>query len=228
MRQHKWVRAVSLSAIALAIAFVVAVPASGAEHGWEMRIEVARVIPNLNYQAFTGDGVPVAVRDESDTGFGLSVGYRYTDYVGVELGFLQSKPGVTLMTDFGLGGQPSWFSDDLSMRSCIAALAFHLTPNRAVDLYVSPMIASTSFGDLLYEIEVPGVGSEMLDIKVRDNLSWGIGLGIEVPLGSSPWRATSSIRYLDGVLSIDGDQGDFTDEIDFDSTVISAGIGYHF
>jgi len=228
MKIRTWIRTLSLSALAVAIAVVAAPTMEAGEHGWNVRAEGVNADTSLGERVYTGDGAAIDISASGDTGWGITVGYRFSDHVGWELGALQMRPSMKLETDFGLGGATSSFESDLRARAFVAALNFHLTPNRAIDIYLSPILASISYGSLDYTVDVPDGETQALALDVNRDTAWGLGLGIEVPFGEGGWRATGSVRYLDSAIDIVETQGEFADTFNFDMTLISVGIGYQF
>lgn len=221
------VAAVPISMIVLLLAIALAPEAYGSEPGWAVSFEGVWVDPDLGYTTYSDDDTPVDVTDKSDTGFGLTASYRYTDRISVQLGYFQSRPGVRLSSDLD-GSQTLTVISDLSMQSYWMALKVHLLPDHTFDLFVSPMLIATSFGDLDYTIELPDGSEQSISVSVDKDMGWGIGLGADIPLGGSPWYATSVIRYIDTALEVEETSGEFTDHLDFDSMVVGLGLGYRF
>lgn len=228
MKIHKWHRIVTLSALVLAVTIAGATSAAAGQEGWEVRVQGVYVNPSVSHRAYTSTGAPIDISSDSDTGFAIGFGHRISDHIGWEIGAFQASPTMKLTTDFGLGGQTWTFSRDLRTRAVTAALDFHLTPNRTVDLYLSPMIASISYGSLDYTIGIPDDTTQTLNVDIGRDFGWGLGLGMDVPIGRGAWRATGSIRYLDSELDVTEVDGDFRDTINFDLTVVSLGITYRF
>lgn len=217
--------AISIGTIILLLAIAAAPAALGADSRWTISLEGVSIDPDLAFTTDSGDGTPINATDERDTGFALAASYRFTRRMSVQLGYLQASPGVRVSSD--LDGSRVSAVSDLSMRSTWAALKIHLTPDRIVDVYLSPTLVATSFGGLSYRVELPDGSEQSIGMSVGDDTGWGIGLGADLPLGDR-WYATSSVRWLDTALEIEENSGEFADSLDFDSMVVGLGIGVRF
>lgn len=177
------------------------------------RIGVAKVSPksdNGNLDTALGS---LDVDVEDDTGFAFTLGYRFTDKLGVEL----------------LAAQP--FKHDIRLNGDNIASTKHLPPTLTLQFYplggtdarVQPYIGAgvnyTRFSD--EETDIDGVSLDLDD-------SWGAAgqLGVDL-LISEHWSLNAAAWYLD----IDSDAevaGSSAGEVEIDPVVVMAGVGFRF
>ncbi len=174
------------------------------------RVGVAKVEPksdngNLN------DGTDVDVQD--DSAFAFTLGYRFTDKLGVEL----------------LAAEP--FDHDIELDGANLASTEHLPPTLTLqyyplggtDAYVQPYMGVgvnyTKFSD--EETKIDGVSLELDD-------SWGaVGqLGVDLLIDDN-WALNGAVWYMD----IDSDAkvgGADAGKVEIDPVVVMGGISYRF
>jgi hypothetical protein len=102
----------------------------------------------------------------------------------------------------------------ISMTPLTAALNVHLTPESPVDLYVAPVLG---WAWLDLDRDLLGLGLLTSDDS-ESGFVWGLGAGIDVPLGKGTWVFTGSLEYL----SVDVSEGSF------DNVVVYLGAGFRF
>jgi hypothetical protein len=175
------------------VAALAAAPAQGQEYGNVIRFGGA-------WYATVGDA-----NDLSDNGFGAWVSYelRLSERLGVD--FMAAYVDYDSIFDF-LGG--------ISMTPLTAALNVHLTPGKSVDVYAAPILG---YAWLDMDRDVLGLGLLTSDSS-DSGFVWGLGGGIDVPLGKGKWVFTGSLEYL----SVDVSGGSF------DNVVTYLGAGYRF
>jgi outer membrane protein W len=207
---------------------VAAGPALGAEIDWIVRATGSQLIPDLSYETLTDEGFPVAADSSSDTGWALGLEMRATPKLGVGIRYVKASPTIRITIDGAPALPVLEARDDLGVTMYAASLNLHLTPDRPVDLWISPVLAYLSFDDLLFAVNGPGGLSDTLALEVDRDVTWGIEAGVDIPLGDSAWMATASASYLDSTLEFTevGEQG--SEDLSFDPVVVSVGIGYRF
>jgi len=121
---------------------------------------------------------------------------------------------------------PPHYRGDLNMVPLTFSPLFHLTENRALDLYCGPLLGYVFFGDL--ETEDFGQGAD--SFAVKDDWTIGAMVGLDVMLGRTNWLLTTSVSYLD--ISSDLDEPfrdlDTNTIIDIDPVFFRIGLGYKF
>lgn len=181
------------------------------------RVGVAKVEPkgdNGTLDTALG-GLDVEVDD--DSAFAFTLGYRFTDKLGVEL--LAAEPfdhGVTL--DAGGGTQVGASVDHLPPTLTVQYYPLGGT-NARVQPYAGIGINYTTFSD--EEIDLAGADLELDD-------SWGAAgqVGVDLLIDDN-WAVNAAAWYLD----IDSDvslNGDDIGEVEIDPVVVMAGVSYRF
>ena len=203
---------------------LVVLPADAQDEKWQLRFGGVWVDPDVSFSDVdSDDGTRVDAGADSEIGLGLALERRFSPRFGLELSALHAAPEV--FAEF-TGDGPFRVSDDVSFTAITAGLNFHLTPDKAVDLYVGPLLGYAMFGDVGFRLQVAG---ETLtsDFSSDDQFALGAQVGADIPFGDGPWSLNLAARYLDASLEITDDEGEETD-LGFDPLTLSIGFGYRF
>lgn len=174
------------------------------------RVGVAKVEPKSDNGEILG-GAEVDVDD--DSAFAFTLGYRFTDKLGVEL--LAAEP---FDHDFEVEGVTGGSTDHLPPSLTLQYYPLGGTPAR-VQPYAGLGVNYTRFSD--EQVDVPGVALELDD-------SWGVAaqLGVDL-LIDEHWALNAAAWYLD----IDADaslNGDEVGTVEIDPVVVMAGLSFRF
>lgn len=173
------------------------------------RVGVAKVEPKSDNGTILG-GVEVDVED--DSAFAFTLGYRFTDKLGVEL--LAAEP---FDHRFEVEGVTGGSTDHLP-----PTLTLQYYPLGGSDAYVQPYVGVgvnyTRFSDEQLDVDLP--------VELDD--SWGaVGqLGVDV-LIDEHWALNGAVWYMD----IDSDVkvgGADAGTVEIDPVVVMGGISYRF
>jgi outer membrane protein W len=170
--------------------------------------------------------------DETSYGGGLGFEYRLAPYLGVELAALSAdlKAEETFTSD----DETDRVKESVGMVPLMAKLDFHLTPNSRADFYVSPLAAYVLMGDLKVRerFEEGGeVDTFEQHVGTKDKLTWGLGVGLDVPLGHGSSFLSLAATYLKLPLELrlagfGDDDGDF--RVHIDPVTVQIGYGLRF
>ena len=207
------------SVLAVALLLSVSAPAAAEDSKWHLRLFGTYVDADIDEIDSDGD---TSATGDSAAGLGVSLEYRFSRRIGVELGALTATPDLSILQTED-GGVLA-VSDGLRTTPIYAALNLHLTPDRRFDFYVGPLIAQVSYDDLVFNIE-PGLVARL---ESDTDFAFGLGLGFDTALGKSSWTFGASAKYLDSTFDtrVAGDTERI--EIDVDPLILSAGVGYRF
>ncbi|MDZ7853513.1 MAG: OmpW family outer membrane protein [Halomonas sp.] len=174
------------------------------------RVGVAKVEPTSDNGSLANGAFEVDVQD--DSGFAFTLGYRFTDKLGVEL----------------LAAEP--FGHDIELNGATLASTDHLPPTLTLQYYplggtaarVQPY-AGIGINYTLFSNEKIATGD---DLELDD--SWGAAgqLGVDLLIDDN-WALNASAWYLD----IDTDaslNGADIGTVEIDPVVVMAGISYRF
>lgn len=193
--------------------------------GWSLRLYAAAIDFDDSSESLNRPIGRVGYSIDAGGGLGLSTEYRFTRRLGVELGVLAGG-GVGIEASAGRGSGASWVTyDDLSFTPFTVGFGIHLTPGRALDFRVSPLVAWVNYGSLSVAVAPGSVATSR--IEMDSDLAPGVALGLGVPLGGQRWSFEASLTYLDTDLSGSGPPGLQVDS-SFASTVFGVGVGYRF
>ncbi|SFT75702.1 OmpW/AlkL family protein [Halomonas saccharevitans] len=176
------------------------------------RVGVAKVEPKSDNSDLTLGGVDYDVKVDDDSAFAFTLGYRFTDKLGVEL----------------LAAEP--FDHDFQVEGVTGGSVDHLPPTLTVQYYplggtdarVQPYagigVNYTMFSDEELEAGLP----------VEFDDSWGAAgqVGVDLLIDDN-WALNAAAWYLD----IDTDvtvNGDDVGEVEIDPVVVMAGVSYRF
>jgi outer membrane protein W len=207
------------------LALTLVIPAASvgaADSGWQVKVGGVWVHPDLSYKPSYPVFEHIKTDGDNAIGLGLSLGYSFSDRLGLEVGALRANPELNLRVDFP-GGQSIEASDSLAFTPITAGLAVHLTPGRSVDIYVVPAVAYVVYGNLHFS-----AAGDTASLEVDNQWTWGISLGAEVRLGEGPWRFDGAVSYIRTSLNAtDTDNGDIH-TVDCNPYMVTLGLGYRF
>ena len=192
---------------------------------WQARFSGLWVDPDVGF--FDLDEAGDRFETDADSGFGIGLGLerRLNHRLGLEAAIQIAEPELGL--DAALAGIRFRASDRIRFDVFSLGLNFHLTPDRAVDLYVGPVLAYVSFGDLSIDTTVGDGLRVREDFDSDDDFALGAQIGADVGLGSGRWSLNLAARWLDTTLEVTDDEGEVTD-LGFEPLILSAGFGVRF
>ncbi len=159
---------------------------------------------------------------DHDNGFGFSAERRLSGRLGLELGLFVASPDLAVVVVDQSSGEALGDVDSLDLFSVTAGLNVHLSPNRRADVYVGPLVALVSAGDLTL-----GDSGEVQNIKISDEIVLGAVVGVDVRIKDSQWAFNANIRYLDYSFMPTAEDGAGV-EIQFDPVIVGLGVSYKF
>ncbi len=170
------------------------------------------------------DRVTVGATDE--IAFGIEIERRLTPRLGVELGILNSRPRFEANIDLApredetgfYEGQHALLVSEAAFRPITAGLNIHLTPERRVDLTLTPLAGYAFYDDLSFSF-----AGERTTLAVDDDFVWGLRLGADIPLGEGRWGVSLGARYLDASMDATDAEGD-SFAIGLDPVIFTAGV----
>lgn len=212
---HLVTRTLVASAIALTTGSAIAL-----EQGdWIVRVGAAHVNPDASSSPLTNVAPDARVDVDHDTQLGITLGYMYTDNIGV--GLLAATPfkhdikGAGDIAGLGKIGETKHLPPTLTLQ-------YHFTPKSSVRPYIGAGINYTNF----FSEKTVGLG----DTKLKLDDSWGLAAeaGVDIDINDR-WFVSGQAWYLD----IDTDAkltGDITDssKVSIDPWVVMIGIGTTF
>jgi hypothetical protein len=181
--------------------------------GWN-RYSESTTIPSED-----GDLVRLGAKD--DFNLGIEAEYRASRRLGIEIGMLYSRPEINVSVD-SVDGQRFLLASEMTFRPITAGLVFHLTPDRRVDLTLTPLVGYAFFSDLHFRFQGATATLDVDRIFVQ-----GARLAADVPLGESRWDLALGLRYLGADLEGSDPDGERFD-IDLDPLTLTVGFGIHF
>ena len=215
----------SLFCTSLLTVALMAQPTVAQEDGWQLRFGGVWIDPDVSFSDVDSDGDRVNAGADSEIGFGLALERRFSPRLGLELGALYAAPDLTLDANLANGARFN-VVDSVSFTAITAGLNIHLTPDKAVDLYVGPLLGYALFGDVGFRVQAAGQ-TLTSDFSSADDFALGAQIGADIPFGDGPWSLNLAARYLDASLEVTDDEGEKTD-LGFDPLVLSVGFGYRF
>ena len=153
---------------------------------------------------------------DSGTGLELGLEYHVNDRIGVEGKLSYSTFDALFMFDI----DDIWEMDDanFSVTSFTIGPDIHLMPEAKLDLFLTPFLGFSSLDGV--DFNLIGVHT---DVDFDSQFTWGVALGLDVPLGSAtPWNLSFSARYMD----LDADDRQY--KIGLDPLFLGAGVAYDF
>lgn len=221
----RWLAPVALY---LALTAPVTALAAESEERWTLRATAGTVSPADDVAPIesTQSG-PIAGQADHRLGdgteLGLALEYRWTRRLGVELGYFVADhdTSFTLEGDrFGPGGVRV-DEQTVGVETLTAGVAYHLRPERRVDVVLGAFVAMSKADDLVFNTEI----GRRDKLSFDDDVGPGLEAGVVVPLGpSSRWHLVAEARYLLSILESDSGGEDLA----YDPLTVAAGIGFRW
>ena len=207
----------TLAATALVL---VAGNAQALEQGdWIVRVGAAHVNPDASSNPLTNVAADARVDVGNDTQLGITLGYMYTDNIGI--GLLAATPfkhdikGAGDIAGLGKIGETKHLPPTLTVQ-------YHFTPGSSVRPYVGAGINYTNF----FSEKTIGLG----DTKLKLDDSWGLAAeaGVDIDINDR-WFLSGQLWYLDidTKAKLTGAINDST-KVSIDPWVVMIGIGTTF
>jgi hypothetical protein len=185
-------KALTLTAACL-VAVAMASPAAAVERPWHLRIFAAGFDGDLNETLPAENPDEVDVTSESALGFGASIEYQLSNFLGLEFGAFAASPDVVLSADVPGYGELA-LTDSMSTTALTLDANVHLIPSSDFfDLYVGAGLVNLGYGDLNY-VDPEG---DPLDVSVSSDFTYSVKAGLGIALGrDSRWEAFGGLRYI--------------------------------
>jgi len=180
----------------------------------------------LNPEVMPGATSQIDTEPTSSFGFAIDYEYRYSDLLGIGVAVARTEAEMEISHMVAVQ-YPPHYTGDLTMVPLTLSPQFHLVKSEALDLYCGPLLGYVFYGEL--KTEDYGRGTNAYSVK--NEFTYGALVGLDVPLGSTNWLFTSSVRYVKTKADIDEPYQhveDMNAQIDIDPIIIQAGIGYTF
>lgn len=196
-----------------------------AEPGWNLRFGAAWT--DLDGEVMVDSDFDETIQTDAGStyGFGLAVEYRWSDRLGLQVGYMDgfsSDLDVVLSDAFGPFLS---LSDDLDFSILDVALNIRINPGDGPEVYVGPVLAQISYDDLAFEVM-----GETARLGLDDDLAYGVVVGVDATMGTSGWFFNGGVKYLMAsarVKDLD-DPDDPGVDVDFDPLMLFVGFGYGF
>jgi outer membrane protein W len=196
-----------LAILALGVTLFTVAPAVAQEHRTAIRYFVSYMSP-------TGDDKfdDSKVAFQQTWGVGLGFEPRITPTIGLDVALKFYKPGVKLTVP-GASGEKR-----VQMWPITIGPMFHFGKGVA-GFYAGPELAYVSYGRIASPITATIAGP----IKIKDEFTWGVKGGVDVPLGGGDWAFSATLEYIDAKSKVD-----VTDGPDLNSKPILVAIGFAY
>ncbi|MDX1998713.1 MAG: hypothetical protein SF066_13430 [Thermoanaerobaculia bacterium] len=173
------------------------------------------------------------IAPDFSAGFGLGLEYRLSPRIGVEVNVSTAE----IEDDFDLvhiGVVPFDIESTVRVTPVILQLDWHLTPGRAVDLHIGPVVGWLFAGDLEVTtrgaLPFPGFSRERR--TTDDTIAFGAHLDLDVPLGDRGLFLAFGATYLNADLEttkLEPATGRTVESsFEFDPLLLKVGLGYRF
>ncbi len=163
---------------------------------------------------------------DGGNGFGGEVEYMFRPNFGLVGGITFANMKTNLMYDRG----DVWLNSDdrVDMRQFRLGGNYHFTPDRRVDFWAGVSAIWVNYSSSTFNFsEIPPEfgGPQDYQVKYDNELTWGVGLGLDFPFSvGSPWVVTGGLQYIGADL--EGDANIYALTVDPLQGFI--GIGYRW
>jgi len=221
-------RWIAWGTLCLALAAPSAAAAADAPGRWTLRATAGTVSPAddaASIEATQSGPVAGAASHRIDDGteLGLALEYRATRRLGLEIGYLVADHDTSFALEgdgFGPGGVRV-DEETVGIETLTAGVAYHLRPERRVDVVLGAFVAMSKADDLVFNAEI----GRRDKLSFDDDVGPGVKAGAAVSLGPSRrWHLVAEVRYLAAILESDSGGQD----LDYDPLTVAAGIGYRW
>lgn len=208
------------NSVAAAALLIACSSATAVQQGdWIVRVGAAHVNPDASSDPLTTVAPNATLEVGSNTQIGLTVGYMYSDNIGI--GLLAATPfkhdieGDNDIASLGKIGETKHLPPTVTLQ-------YHFAPSANVRPFVGAGINYTNF----FSEKTIGLG----DTKLKLDDSWGFALeaGVDIDINDD-WFASGQVWYLDieSEATLTGDISD-TADVQIDPWVFMLSIGKTF
>lgn len=191
-----------------------------AEDRWQLRAFGAWGSAGSGWEMTEGSDF-IKLETNGVSGWGLAVDYRFSPRFALELGYLDTE--VDTEASVSISGIEAGDSVDIGFQPFTLGLGINLLTGPAIDLVLSPQLAWINYSNPFVDLpEIDSVGELTLD----DEVSWGLGLRLDVPLGS--WIVSGGVDYFDATARVTNADVEPDIRIAVDPWVVTVGVGYRF
>lgn len=216
--------------VAAALALLIVTPASSAEtadRAWQLRVSGLTIDSGMETEWVAGDGT-ARFRSEAGGGVAFAIEYSFSPNVGIELGAILGETDLDATGIDWPNGRVVSESADFGFRAHTLALNLHVNPDQPVEFFIAPTVAQIDFFSLRYDWVDSTTGRHSLELEAGSETAWGATVGIDVPVRSSPWSVSATIRYLRSNFNPDGPSRPSVSEANFEPLMFGAGFRYEF
>ncbi len=174
-----------------------------------MRVDLGYLTSSTGHD-YASDAGMVATKNDGTLGAGISYEYRATPLVGVETALSFYKPTVKQEV-VGL----NVYDEKVRIMPLTLGVNFHLTNTEAFDLYAGPQLAYVMYGTLPNS-----------DGRIKDEFTWGLHAGVDVPIGKSGWSLNGDVGYLGTKTKVEAPGGDV--ELKLRPVTVKVGASWKF
>jgi hypothetical protein len=163
---------------------------------------------------------------DGGNGFGGEVEFMFNPNLGLVGGITFANMKTNLMYDRG----DVWLNSDdrVDMRQFRIGGNYHFTPDRRADFWAGVSAIWVNYSSSTFNFsEIPPEfgGPQDYQIKYDNELTWGVGIGLDFPFSvGSPWVITGGLHYIGADL--EGDNNIYALTVDPLQGFI--GIGYRW
>jgi len=192
-----------------------------ASSGWQLSLDLCWVDPSgTGISTSAGDTLTYA-NFNSGFGAGVRVEYQFSNRYGFEIGVLGT---ANVDVSLGTGGRSGRSHVGVtSFAPVTLGLNVHLTPDRPVDVFVGPLLALSSYGNV--DVST-GAGAATTPVSIDNDIGFGAVLGLDLALGDSGWLVQTNVRYFATEAKSSAGSTSFSGS--FNPVIFSLGLGYRF
>ncbi|MEO1368344.1 MAG: outer membrane beta-barrel protein [Acidobacteriota bacterium] len=206
-------------ASAMAALLYAAAPAAADDDPWRLRVNA-----NATWVGIDEDDIQTG----GELGVSVSAERRFSPLLGLEFGVLYGESSSSFTPDV-LQDVFIRQESEVDFTALTAALNFHVTPGRSVDLYLGPVVALFDFGDaaITDARTLTGLPTQVLSrfSDGSEELALGAQVGADIGFGTGPWSLNVSAKYFDTSYELEAFEGF---EVDFEPVIVGVGFSYRF
>lgn len=192
-----------------------------AASGFTARLQGALLRPSDRLRLGPGaeSEVPVDIRVDDGGGVLVAAEYRLGRRFGLDAALLRSRLGIGAAIELPAITGSLRSRDRLDVLATTLGIDVHLTPERALDVYLGPRFAYVRYGDVAFDFAEAALRASY---SLEDDPTYGALVGVDVPMGR--WAVSGAVLYLPTTAEAKGVDA----RIDLDLLVTTLGFSYRF
>lgn len=187
---------------------------------WTLKTALVLVDADKPFLIDTPSGGRVQAGGNAELGAMISLEYRWSNLIGLELGIAYAKsPNIDDKTN----GDSEFLGEGPGFLPIFAGANLHLVDSDNLSVYVGPRVAYVNFSD--FNLDIDGLRT---NFDADNEFAWGATAGLAYRFTQSRWSLIAEATYLDVDMTVTQPGTSNRSVGSFDPLIVNLGMSYDF